>query len=257
MKIRYFTSFMLLYILSTAANATFWIPRGPYLETTVGGTTYQAQTTHQTIFSTLILGRFVLQNTDIIYTRVQQNNSLDLVTNVAVGFNFNPYIRGAVALSYFKVNLYARNYGLLNNSTSYSQGQTWLYTANLYLDLRCLLCFRPGPLNPYIGIGLGGATNHLDTQSAYIDNTIGVPISSRTRSATNINFAYKAMAGINYMLNNNLELSLQYAFVHAGEYLVGNAGFTSIGSTFVVQQRGKFIIYANQLTGGLIYNFDC
>lgn len=243
-----------LLFTSTSTFAAFWQPQAPYIEGVFGGTTFQAQTTHQSLLSFTQIGGVTYQTPDTIYTRIQQSNSLDILGGGAVGFSINPVLRTAIGVRYFKNTLDARNYGMYNSSTSYIPANTWLYTANFYIDFQQYLTQLTN-VDPYVGVGLGAATNHLDTQTTYVDSTTGQSLESYTKSETHTDFAYQFMAGINYQLTRNLLLSLEYAFVNAGQYVVGNSGVSVANTTYFYTQRGKFSIYANQFTGGLIYRF--
>lgn len=263
MKIR-MSLLALIFFSSLCHASSFWQPSGPYLEFGAGGTTYQQQNSYSRTLNTVSSGGTTSTFTDDVYSKAQQNNSLDLLLNAAAGFHVNPYLRLALAYSYFKYPaLSTRNYGLYNNSTTYAPASTQLYTLNLYVDFAAI--FGTKKFNPYLGLGIGTAINQLEQQNSYTDAEEGQSLQSITHSSSQNNFAYKFMAGINYLLMPHLWLTLQYAFVNAGQYVTGNRGYTLTGpilfapagaTTYVYTQPGKFAIYANQFTGGLSYDFS-
>ncbi len=250
-------SLSVMLIASLAGSAFAMTPanfKHPYVQISGGGSAFIAQSAHGRLLTYDELG--VLQADDNLFSQFQQQNAFGPALNLSAGFNLNEIFRVALQLSYFQADTYARTMVTAFNSndgttTSYCSAKTRMLTANLYANLASLLPLVSDHTQPYLGLGLGGASNELGKQATYYDGlgASGVSFSHSQRS-----FAYKLMAGLNYSVTQHGLFNIEYAFVHAGNYVTGSAGQSiAAGVTFVEPQTLKFPIYANQLTVGFIY----
>lgn len=86
---------------------------------------------------------------------------------------------------------------------------------------------------PYVGAGAGVSRNTLSKMEVYTDypNPGGPYSMSKIRDAGTVNnFMWQAMIGTKYLVNNNLELSLEYKYMDLGKFRTGRHSLMSDGS---------------------------
>jgi OOP family OmpA-OmpF porin len=140
------------------------------------------------------------------------NQDIDLdrgfVGNLAVGHGYGKGFRSEFELGYRENDV---------DSISSGGGTTgdvsaWSFMGNAVYDFNL-----SGPLQPYIGAGLGVA--RLDASGA--SQAAGVNIND-----TDTAFAWQAMVGVAYALNENMKLTLGYRY-----FAVPDASFSSSAGT--------------------------
>lgn len=117
--------------------------------------------------------------------------------------------------------------------------------ANLYYDFSGRAGF-----NPYLGVGIGWASNHTHNGSAV--NVCGCV--SSIEAATQSNFAWALMAGVTRELDHGFNLDVGYRMIdlgtaHTGNLVLSKTG-VAIGSTGIESSA----IYANEVRVGLRYD---
>lgn len=141
-----------------------------------------------------------------------------------LGYRFNNWFRVDGTLEYrggahFSVNdklTYNNGFGIVQQSNSYKGNiSSMVALFNAYVDLGTWYC-----LTPYIGAGIGYATN---TISGMTDQGIvfaGGPSSATLGTAGNgdkSGVAWALMAGVGYEVNKNLTLEAGYRYLNLGE----------------------------------------
>lgn len=253
------SSFIPLLVLSgffTAASAMPAMTVKPYIGFSAGGTTQLSQSSHGAL-TTMPSGSSTFYSN--LYGHMQQENTFGPVFNLEGGVYLNDIFRTSLSVSYFQSDEMVRSMATSvtdgtgnGTTTSYFSAKTWLFMANVYANFGSLLPLISPHTQPYVGLGLGVANNELGNQKTYFDGSgiDGVSFSNSSR-----NFAYKLMAGVNYNLTEHLLFNLQYAFLHAGNYVNGKTG-AATNVSFVTTKTYTFPIYANQFTAGLVYKFS-
>ena len=115
--------------------------------------------------------------------------------------------------------------------------KNYLLMANAYYDFKFF-----GPIKPYVGFGLGAAFVHEDRE-VFADGLGRFLDVDESRT----DFAYQARVGIAYEVNNWLDLSLGYRFVHIDGATEGR------GSNNFVIKHNSFINHSVEL--GVAFKF--
>lgn len=193
----------------------------------------------------------------------------DVMTNFAgagVGFRFNNWFRVDGTFE-FRGGGYASatdvvyNPFILGNQTNTYKGKMSSMVAlfNAYVDLGTWKC-----LTPYIGAGIGYATNRIHgiSDQGIVDATAFgagyIPTLGTAGSATKGNVAWALMAGVGYEVNKNLTLEVGYRYLNLGDARSG-----VIRNAFTGQVSGPFKvkdIESHDFRVGMRWNFgdpDC
>jgi opacity protein-like surface antigen len=119
----------------------------------------------------------------------------------AVGYSFPFGLRVEGEVGYLYAPLKHDNGVDVDGST-----KSFQLMANAYYDLKLAAL---GPFKPYVGFGIGGARVNHDHE--FFSDSRGIKIAiDEWRTA----FAYQARAGIGYDVNQWLDLSLGYRYLH-------------------------------------------
>ena len=111
--------------------------------------------------------------------------------------------------------------------------ESGVFLVNGYVDLGTWYGF-----SPFIGAGVGGAYHHLDGTS---DHGIGGASGfgqggfGNSSAKDQLNFAWAAMAGIDYSLTQNLKLELGYRYLDMGT-VRNNAIWCESGCSYEIQR---------------------
>lgn len=151
-------------------------------------------------------------------------DSTQVFGGAGLGYRFNNWFRVDGTLEYrggaqFSVNdklNYNNGFGIVQQTNSYKGNLSSMVALfNAYVDLGTWYC-----LTPYIGAGIGYATN---TISGMTDQGIvfaGGPSSATLGTAGNgdkSGVAWALMAGVGYEVNKNLTLEAGYRYLNLGE----------------------------------------
>lgn len=151
-------------------------------------------------------------------------DSTTVFAGAGLGYRFNNWFRVDGTLEYrggaqFSVNdrlSYNNGFGIVQQTNSYKGNiSSMVALFNAYVDLGTWYC-----LTPYIGAGIGYATN---TISGMTDQGIvfaGGPSSATLGTAGNgdkSGVAWALMAGVGYEVNKNLTLEAGYRYLNLGE----------------------------------------
>lgn len=127
---------------------------------------------------------------------------------VGVGYYFHDTIRGDVTLDYRRDTDVS---GITGAATHTADFSNTVVLANLYYDM----LGREG-FAPYLGVGLGFSYNQTDGRTI-------TPGGVQTGGDDNTSFAFAAMAGFSYRLQDNWLLDAGYRYLYLGD------AHTSIG----------------------------
>ncbi len=153
----------------------------------------------------------VLDSTPAITTKQDWN----YVLGGGVGYKFNSFLRVDVSGDYIAPNTIHRTDVLGNGVVLNSRASVQKYDAlaNLYIDLGTWY-----GLTPYVGGGAGVAvydpSEHLALDIPTPDNT-----SSQTR------FAWAAMAGVSYQVDQNIAVDVGYRHLDLGRFSTTLVGY--------------------------------
>lgn len=150
------------------------------------------------------------------------NSNIDDTVSVGggIGYYFNSYLRGDVTVEYFTDT---KVYGInpdVNAPVGGGSRQFDLHStvalANLYYDFD-----QRGQFSPYIGVGVGIASNQAAAGDAvgttYLGGTSGI-----IHTGSDINFAWALMAGVSYQVSQGLHIDANYRYLNIGGV---NTGF--------------------------------
>lgn len=139
-----------------------------------------------------------------------------------IGYRFSPMFRVDATLDYFNSDIKGRtacpsyiksSHGLnpVENNCNYqdsSKAGIWTAMANAYVDLP-----RLGPVQPYIGAGIGAANVSYNTwKTAEICPTCSY--TSEKEGFSDWRFAMGLMAGVSYDITDRLKFDLGYRYLH-------------------------------------------
>ena len=147
-------------------------------------------------------------------------------TAYKTGFTFGAALGYALPLGFRVEGEFVFLYIPVDSEGGVDEGgsiKNYLLMANAYYDLKLDAL---GPFRPYVGFGLGVA--RVNIQQDIFRESVGHNVHVDTPRTS---FAYQARAGIIYEVNQRLDLSVGYRFVHidGGRYQefgkdVGNVG---------------------------------
>jgi len=202
----------------------------------------------------------------------QTENQQSVFAGAGIGYRFNNWFRVDGTLEY-------RGAGEIgvNDAIDYTNGfgrpgrQTNTYKGNLssmvalfnaYVDLGTWNC-----LTPYIGAGIGYATNRIsgltDQGINYPDPTgafsaIVQPTLGTAGSGTKSNVAWALMAGVGYEVNKNLTLEVGYRYLNLGDAKSGGIQNAFLAQSYAPLKAKE--IESHDFKIGMRWNFgepDC
>lgn len=174
------------------------------------------------------------------------NSDSSAIIGAGIGYKFTDYLRADVTLGYRGwYNTGAST--TISGSTISGNADTSTFDglANVYYDVG-----HYGRFTPYIGGGVGFASNTLDSAGVAIN---GVNVGS-INSNTQTNFAWQLGAGTAYQITDNIALDIGYRYLDMGKVSTGdnltlNNGTVLSGAT--VQRN----LNASEVQAGLRYSF--
>ncbi|KRE16878.1 hypothetical protein ASE63_14260 [Bosea sp. Root381] len=152
-----------------------------------------------------------------------KSSSDTFFAGVGVGYRFNNWLRFDGTLEYrgngqIGVNDrvdFAANGGIAQLSNTYKGNLSSMVALfNGYIDLGTWNC-----LTPYIGAGIGYATNRITglTDQGVLSGSLGGSSLGYAGSGTKSNVAWALMAGVGYEVNKNLTLEIGYRYLNLGD----------------------------------------
>ena len=157
-------------------------------------------------------------------TYLGKSSNQTFFAGLGIGYRVNNWFRfdvtgeyrGASSIGVTDSLTYDSGFGIIQQTNTYKGNLTSLVTLfNGYIDLGTWNC-----LTPYIGAGIGYASNRI---SGLTDQGIifaGGPSSATLGTASNGekgNLAWALMAGVGYEVNKNLTLELGYRYLKLGD----------------------------------------
>ena len=144
------------------------------------------------------------------------------IFGIGVGYQFNNWLRVDVTgeyrggSSFHGYDLVTASNGDLYTDEYRAIKSEWLVLANVYADLGTW-----GGFTPFVDLGIGGSRN---TISAFMDICTTCPGGGVAHgpTATKMNFAWAAHAGIGYKVTNNVTVEFAYRYVSLGDALSGD-----------------------------------
>lgn len=116
----------------------------------------------------------------------------------AVGYQFHPALRGEIEVTHRNNNVKSMTVNGVKQAAQTGHSASTAYMGNVYYD------FDTGTdYTPYVGVGLGVA--HTNNKN----NTVLGPVAAK---GTDLVFAYQAMAGVEYALDNNFGIYGEYRY---------------------------------------------
>ena len=200
--------------------------------------------------------------------RFEQNTLSDGDAGVyalAVGYKFNDHIRAGFEVEYRdgyenKFSVEQKSAYIAETDDEYVIGyNTWTDTQitkirslssmfSVYYDIT-----KIHNITPYVLLGAGVARNVTDS-SGTIYNHGGPQTHYSFSRGTNINFAWKIGAGVQYQIHNNINLDLHYQYVDLGKFKTGNI-FTSTDHTKQVHPNLEGKLQSHEVLLGMAYKF--
>jgi opacity protein-like surface antigen len=185
--------------------------------------------------------------------------------DVGVGYRFNPWLRGDVTLEYRGGSQFQSLY-TLNDPTPPTTQYADFYRGNIdsviglvnaYVDIGTWY-----GMTPYVGGGVGFSHNMV---SGFTDQGFGyyngAPLGAAGgyfSNASENNFAWALMAGVDFNVTQNLKLELGYRYLDYGKFttgtsncLNGTGGFTCSGGSYTVYSTRT--LASNDFRLGLIW----
>jgi len=145
---------------------------------------------------------------------IQHNSIADTtIFGAGVGYEFNNWFRADVTAEY-RTKAAVNAYGLYNlNGGTFGDVYTGsvrslVVLANGYIDLGTWNC-----LTPFIGAGVGFASNQLDD---LVDTGLGTSGSGFGTNPTHTNVAWALHAGLSYAVTQNFTVELAYRYLNYG-----------------------------------------
>jgi opacity protein-like surface antigen len=184
-------------------------------------------------------------------------NSFNFAWNAGVGYQIDSLFR--VDVMYVNLNLplfgYFTNTAVAGNTLINAFGASNMGFVDGYIDVMSLFS-QPndeGVFHPYFGGGVGFSYNDMSNITITNFSPGGV---SGISTNTNVNFAWRVMAGLNFPITTHFQAFTQYSYISAGQYTWGNLlkGITTPG-TSSISATPSFNIYSNMLGVGLTYIF--
>jgi len=168
----------------------------------------------------------------VVPTQSFENSTISASTtfDLGVGYQFNNWFRVDVTGEYRGGSNFQSLY-VLNDVGNTGTGPTqladfyrgdissWVGLVNGYIDLGTWNC-----ITPYIGAGVGLATNTLSGMTDQGEVTIGGftgPSGGYFSNGSKTNFAWAFMTGIDFNVTENLKLELGYRYLDLGKYSSG------------------------------------
>ncbi|TAL02985.1 MAG: porin family protein [Rhodospirillaceae bacterium] len=123
--------------------------------------------------------------------------------------------------------------------------RTWTAMINAYADIP-----TGTSITPYVGIGVGGAFNHLGLLAYNFNGTPG----ATEPGADTTSFAWSGMVGLGYKLSGSATLDLGYRYLDAGD--VASSGTVTLANGVTSTQAPvRSRLSAHELTVGVRLDF--
>ena len=150
-------------------------------------------------------GPSIIHNT----TGSSSRENVGLNTGITYGYAFESGIRTEIQTMYHTHKRKTENYKMFPQAKNsvHSSNHAWHYMVNILCDMHTL---RTESVVPYLGIGMGWCQNTNRDKIKTYDYT-GITKTKNDR------FAWQAIAGMKYPINETLSAALEY------KYLVGDA----------------------------------
>lgn len=159
-----------------------------------------------------------------------QHHDWDYAVGGGIGYKFNSFLRADMTGEYV-APVWAQGTYLANNGstvTARASLQRYDAMANLYIDLGTWY-----GLTPYIG---GGAGFGVFDPTFTVNTTAGGATTVvRTRPSNDTQFAWAAMAGVSYQIDQNAAIDIGYRHLELGRFSATIAGY-SIDHRFTEDQ---------------------
>jgi opacity protein-like surface antigen len=157
-------------------------------------------------------------------------------------------VRGEFAIGYlpsFTGNHSAPNTAGTTILSTQTDVRTWTFMANGYVDIPTSSAFTP-----YLGAGLGVASNHLKPVTYAFNGTASATETGMTKT----NFAWSLAAGVGYKLGSATTLDLGYRYLDAGD-VASSGNITLVNGLTSTQPPVKSKLKAHELTMGIRLSF--
>jgi opacity protein-like surface antigen len=187
---------------------------------------------------------------------VNPNNIL--VGMIGIGYRINEYLRADLTLQEYMKRRYDsvctnNTQTFCNNGKQKGYLQTDIEFVNGYLELAP---FIPGIftwMKPYVGGGIGMATQYTTKTFFYQNDEYLAEVSSGTK----VNLAGRGIAGIAFMLKKNMAIDAWYTFTHAGHMVTGHSMYLGEADNErnYLWQRGNMVVNQNEVFVGFRYLF--
>jgi opacity protein-like surface antigen len=190
----------------------------------------------------------------------QEDRSTTFFGGVGVGYRFNNWFRVDGTLEYRGGGTIGATDLVFNpfiggNQTNTYKGKLSSMVAlfNAYVDLGTWNC-----LTPYLGAGIGYASNRIDGLTDQGAQFTGATTLGTAGSGTKSGLAWALMAGLGYEVNKNLTLEVGYRYLNLGDAHSG-----SIVNAFTGQVQGPLKVRdidSHDFKIGMRWNFgdpDC
>ena len=167
------------------------------------------------------------------------------IIGAGLGYRFNENLRTDLTLGY-RTGYSAHNSTVVfgNTLSGHADLNSFDALANVYYDIG-----KYGAFTPYVGGGIGFASNNVDTaQVTYIGNSASI------NSASETSFAWQLGFGTAVELTDTLALDVGYRYFDGGEFQTGTT-VTALGGSATLPHGVQGELHAHEIQAGLRWRF--
>jgi opacity protein-like surface antigen len=195
--------------------------------------------------------------TDEAFTLSINPNNI-LVGLIGIGYHINEYLRADFTLQEYMKRRFdgvcTRNtQSFCTDGRQKGYLQTDMEFVNAYFELGPFMPPGFSQLKPYVGGGIGMATQY-STQTYFYQNDEYV---AEVTSGTRVNFAGRGILGLAVEVYRNVAIDFWYTFTHGGHMVTGHHMFLGEvdNSKNYLWERGSMVLNQNEVFAGIRYSF--